>query len=205
MQCQPNEILICIFSLLGDHDYLNIISCCKHFYNLRDKNREVAIKFPYFHHNFKHIFNAIPWRYCKENTEPVGFVSRINKGTANIYDYVYLSHMLIRTIDFICDIREWDNQYYKRDISIVRSMLQGARISLYLRGINLPEPNFWEYPYDIRDRPVDELTTESYFNSTVIKNRMRNLSKKYAQLELNTDHLFQEREVMYRCFSDDEF
>ena len=200
-----NDCLRYIANFVDDYTYLKLCHCCGIFPRERYKNILIKLATEKYH-KIKNTPIYTPY-YHSDECLPADIVSRINKGTANIWDYLHMKAMLKATQDHIDCLEEWDNDYFQRDISAVRSFVQGVRISLHLRGFDIPDdPEFSECPKDVRCKAIDGRLLKAYMESKVIRGRIRNLRNRYKNTFCPVFiDLFTKREQLYYIPNDSEY
>ncbi len=129
---------------------------------------------------------------------PGGIIGRIDRGTANLYDFAFMKEMLERTWDYMAFREEYSNKHWQKDVSIARSLLQGIRVSLHLRGLTEFEAPHWnECPDEIRNGSFGDWEAQGelgkyqrFFACKKIVARRRKLGWKYRFLQSYPDLSF---------------
>ena len=128
-------------------------------------------------------------RLMTENYFPSYLVQKINKCKVGFCDYWDALHMFTQLEEYISRMEYWDNKYFKNDLSKLRSLIQGVRVALHIRGIEIPEsPVYDELPQDLRSNCgyYKGISLEVYYEHPVIKGRKRHLLNKYKKIDLDS-------------------
>lgn len=91
--------------------------------------------------------------------------------------------MFEATEKLIDRLEEWNNRLFRQDLYKIRSLIQGIRVALHIRGIEIPE-----LPQE-RRLAVESITIDDYYQSTVIKGRVRKLTNKYRINKINRNQI----------------
>ena len=188
----PREITGHVLSFVDPTTFIRCLFVCRAFHGFDEMERENKMRLVRLRFDALRISAHVPvmnWSDCRV----VGLAGRIDRGIVSLYDLAFTKEMLNRTHAYMVDMEECDNPFYRKDVSIVRSMLQGIRISLHLRGLTDfgPGPGWLECPDEIRDayfKPIwhrlcKEERRERYFACQKIAARRRHLHAKYLLTE----------------------
>ncbi len=182
-----------------DVSHYRLLKSSKYYYNNLNPAEQKALRTSLINAKYFEIKQQHSPYYLPVSGDlfPTYLVHKIDRCSVGFRDYWDAIAMYKATEKHIDRLEEWNNCYYKQDLYKVRSLIQGIRVALHIRGIEIPEPPCYEeLPKELR-LSEEEDSIENYYRNTVIKGRIRRLTNRYRINKINVDQIKNDYNILF--------